>query len=84
MRHAGSGGLAPAALETGRAAAAALDDHGRGLLGARGGFGILSLLLRLHEQTRTHLQKRTRISTPRVRKPPLSTLIFHIKVEKAS
>lgn len=49
MRHAGSGGVAPAALETGRAAAA-LDDHGRGLLGARGGFGILLLLLRLHEQ----------------------------------
>jgi len=50
VRHAGSGGVAPATLETGRAAPAALDDHGRGLLGARGGFGILLLLLRLHEQ----------------------------------
>lgn len=51
MRHAGSRGVAPAALETGQTAAAGVEDHGRGLLGERGRFGIiLLLLLRLHEQ----------------------------------
>lgn len=64
VRHAGSRGVSPAALQTGRAAAA-VEDHGRGLLGARGGFGILLLLLRLHEQHTLTLHKHTRISTPR-------------------
>lgn len=50
MRHAGSRGVAPAALEIGQTAAAGVEDHGRGLLGERGRFGILLLLLRLHEQ----------------------------------
>lgn len=63
MRHAGCRGVAPAAAETGRAAAAAVEDHGRGLLGALGGFGILLLLLRLHDNTHSLTQAHTDLNS---------------------
>lgn len=57
MEYEGCKGVTGAVLES---AEAAVEDHGRGLLGARGGFGIiLLLLLRLHEQ-RTLLHTHTR------------------------
>lgn len=66
--QAGSRGVAPAGLETGQTAAAAgVEDHGRGLLGELGRFGIVLTVtaVKITRATLYHLHKHTRISTSR-------------------